>query len=819
MNGYLAGNGDVAIRMPPLHISRFLLFFLFFGNVWKVLPKSIPDQGPLEVLIRVQVFDNSDLSPLTDAVIEVHGNQSSSSSGKAGSDGIVTAALLYRPGTWVIITASKQGYVTNSAPWHASRIPLYAAVSLYLLPQRPATLILYEDVVQVLLGSPGSRNQPWVQFQRKAVGMALNSTYAEVTATLTSAKSQYEIGGFPYPLGQESANSTGGDGGWVDLTAVAAVSTHLFDHNGTAIKVSDPVYVSIPLPSDTPVRAATSVPVWRFEAKTGLWVRNGTGYIKKEGTQMIWSFVASQLGYWLAAFPSASGMGLNPTGLRDITTYHTIFLLTILGSMALLVLVLLCLLLYYCRRRCLKPRQQHRKLHISSTLDGLKRDQGTSTSHLNLISGGHAEAASSDGDMDAVKSELSARDDFFRHVPAHKSRHGKVNAGTYTRRGESFPMKARNADKGGDGRRHGNAANNAASDNQGYSSDPPSPPLLFAGHYQDGKPPEYSASQPADHMARPTSLNTQPGQLIFCSSMDQMKESMYRSVVPTLVIPAHYMRLSSDFSAVEQALEQQQQQQQDMEGMQVSMTLPRQRDPQQPGGQPGQQQQQRQQAGQPDEDPEGRGWGPHPSSGGPVRIPVLFDDSTMAQMSGELQALTEKKLLELGVKPHPRAWFVSLDGRSNSLVRHSYIELGNERTGMGGDGGDGRLSRTDPRDGRRKLAKAERAAGERKAAAGKAYSKLACVDDTEPPGAGGDSEGRAGACSPEDNSLTPLLDEGQGPGGHLPPPGPQSQPGQQLPEQQQRDAARLGHQPRGRRERPRRQGRRRREQEEPLAEA
>lgn len=36
-------------------------------------------------------------------------------------------------------------------------------------------------------------------------------------------------------------------------------------------------------------------------------------------------------------------------GVTDITTYHTIFLLTILGALALLVLILLCLLIYYCR--------------------------------------------------------------------------------------------------------------------------------------------------------------------------------------------------------------------------------------------------------------------------------------------------------------------------------------------------------------------------------------------------------------------------------------------------------------------------------------
>lgn len=44
--------------------------------------------------------------------------------------------------------------------------------------------------------------------------------------------------------------------------------------------------------------------------------------------------------------------------------------------------------LFCFRRRCLKPRQQYRhgKMHVSSGMDGSKRDQCTSMSHLNLIS-------------------------------------------------------------------------------------------------------------------------------------------------------------------------------------------------------------------------------------------------------------------------------------------------------------------------------------------------------------------------------------------------------------------------------------------------
>lgn len=760
--------------MRPPRASRFFALFLFLCSAWRSLAKSLPSPGPVEVLIKVQVFDNSDLSPLRESTVQVCGNQTILASNLAGEDGIVTLTFLYRPGTWVIVTASKHGFVTNSAPWHASRVPLYASVSLYLLPQRPATLLLYDDVVQLLLGSPGSRRQPWVQLQRRAIQPPLNNSQITLSAMLTSSRSQYELGGFPYPLAME-INSTGTNSSWVELTALAAMCAQLTGPNGTEVQVSEPIHISIPLPSDSPLKTATSVPVWRFEDKTGLWVRSGAGYIKKEETQMTWSFVAPKLGYWLAAFPSTSGSGLNTSGLRDITTYHTIFLLAILGAMALLVLILLCLLLYYCRRRCLKPRQHRRKMHLSSTLESSKRDQGTSTSHLNLISGGHMETASSTGDLN------SSRDDFFKHGPTQRQHNSRTNADS--KRGESFPLKATRSSNTGTrdlllqddyGKGYSSAEDSDdrkynhhnAKDNQGYSSDPPSPPPLlppFAGHYQDlnrdSKPPEYYASA-GDHLNRPSSVNTQPGQLIFCHSMEQMKESMYHSMVPTLVIPAHYMHLSSDLTAVEQAMERQQQLQHDMEGIQVSMTLPRQQN---------QKQQQQQARADNEEEESGKqadgsseeNWGSDQSSA-PVRIPVLFNDSTIAQMNGELQAMTEKKLLELGVKPHPRAWFVSLDGRSNSLVRHSYIELSNEalRPPMGAcnqtlDQRTEAIPTNSGKPSHRKLKEDGKVkeGGERKAH-GKIYSKLPVIETLD-----SSSESHSAMYSPEENSTAPLLDE------------------------------------------------------------
>lgn len=63
--------------------------------------------------------------------------------------------------------------------------------------------------------------------------------------------------------------SSGAETGWADLTALAVVSIQLFDKDGSTIQVSDPIHISVPLPSDTRNRMATSVPTWLYQPKTG----------------------------------------------------------------------------------------------------------------------------------------------------------------------------------------------------------------------------------------------------------------------------------------------------------------------------------------------------------------------------------------------------------------------------------------------------------------------------------------------------------------------------------------------------------------------
>uniref|UniRef100_A0A673IZS4 Protein FAM171A2-like n=1 Tax=Sinocyclocheilus rhinocerous TaxID=307959 RepID=A0A673IZS4_9TELE len=702
--------------------------------------------SPSEVQVRVQVFDSGDLSPLANAAIAVRGNQTLLAQSKAGSDGVQVVSFLYRTGTWAIITASQRDYLTSSVPWHASRLPC-------------------------------GRSQPWLQVPRRS--LQFNSSYTELTAVLTTAREQNEINSFPYPLALEP-NNTGGENGWTDLTTIAAVSAQLFDREGRAVEVSESVHISVPLPSDTHIRSATSIPVWMYDTKTGTH-NHDLGFITREGSQLTWDFTASQLGYWIAAFRSSQ----HNTVLKNCHHRHVFPL----NYSKLL-------------RRCLKPRRQQKQVQAPA-LNGSKRDQGTSMSHLNLICGGHVESAASNGNLDANKSEgspshafKSARDEFTRHIPAHKLRHSsktKQSKGAQ-KNAESFPMKVhRSTDTSNldgnllhddygrnyspDDKDHDYRRRHVVNDNRGYTSDPPSPPIV-------DKPPEYSqVLQGPDHLARPSSLNTQPGQIIFCSSLDQMKENMYRTMVPTLVIPAHYMRLSSEFSATDQGKDGANQADRDGQSSQGTNSgiQGQNHQNQTPGSGHAEAQQGDSPAGSDESD-----WPP----GGPpapVHIPVLFNDSTISQMNGELQALTEKKLLELGVKQHPRAWFISLDGHANAHVRHSYIDVGASLSHSGTHSGNHSAQSTlsapagsskdrnvdtslqDTQHGRKSVSsrknKEEHHGSGRKGhggssssstSGGKHYSKPTYHDPLDLSG----GVSRMGASSPLENPLTPLLDDG-----------------------------------------------------------
>lgn len=794
--------------------------------------------------LKVHVSDASTHQPITDALIEVFASQVSVASGTSGTDGVAFIKFPYKLGNQLIVTATKHAYVPNSAPWKPIRLPVFSSLSLGLLPERSATLMVYEDVVQIVSGFQGARPQPRVHFQRRALRLPENTSYSALTAFLTAASSPSEVDSFPYLRGLDG-NGTGNSTRY-DLTPVTAVSVHLLSGNGTPVLVDGPIYVTVPLATQSSLRHNAYVAAWRFDQKLGTWLKSGLGLVHQEGSQLTWTYIAPQLGYWVAAMsPPIPGPVVTP----DITTYHTVFLLAILGGMAFILLVLLCLLLYYCRRKCLKPRQHHRKLHLPPVLESSKRDQSTSMSHINLLfsrrasdypgplsvsshsrpeapgtkelmGGVHLEMMSPNGEGDlhtpmlklsySTSQEFSSREELLSHKEEDKSQTSFDNltpSGTlgkdYHKSVEIFPLKARKsmekegyqAPSNDDYRGSYNTVLSQPSfekqDQEGLTSAGSKLTIqehmyhvpLSPGKEQllDRRPTECMMSRSVDHLERPTSF-PRPGQLICCSSVDQVNDSVYRKVLPALVIPAHYMKLPGDHSYVSQPLVVPADQQLEIGRLQAELSNPHAgifpHPSSQIQGQPLSSQAISQQHLQ---DAGAREWS---SQNAPMSeslsIPASLNDAALAQMNSEVQLLTEKALMELGggkPLPHPRAWFVSLDGRSNAHVRHSYIDL--QRAGRNGSNDaslDSGVDMNEPKSARKgrgdplSLQQShpplqEHQQKDPRAPDSAPYTQLVYLEDVD------QSRGECAAtvCAPEDSALRCLLEgSGRRSGGQLP---------------------------------------------------
>ncbi|OPJ81780.1 protein FAM171A1 [Patagioenas fasciata monilis] len=819
--------------------SAALLLCLLGCNVWKAVTKTLgAPEAAQEVTLKVHVSDASTHQPVTEAFIEIFTNQISIASGTSGTDGTAFLKFQYKLGNQLIVTASKHAYVPNSAPWKPVRLPVFSSLSLGLLPERSATLMVYDDVVQIVSGFQGARTQPQVHFQRRSVKLPENTSYSDLTAYLTATSSPWEVDSFPYLQGLDG-NGTGNSTRY-DLTPVTAVSVHLLNSDGTPIPVNGPIYVTVPLPANSNLKHNAHVPAWRFDQKFGTWLKSSLGLVQQEGNQLTWTYIAPQLGYWVAAMsPTIPG----PVVAHDITSYHTIFLLAILGGMALILLVLLCLLLYYCRRKCLRPRQHHKKLQLSTALDTSKKDQATSMSHINLIfsrresefpgglsvaSNGHTEnsgakelisavhmemvSPSAEADMHtpmlkhsfSTSQEFSSREELLSDKEKDKSRislddltpSGSLRK-DYHKSADSFPLKPRKPTETAEGyespvkdeyRRSYNAmlsqplfekqereiqvsmnhiATGSKYNIQEQIYPPPSAPEK---ELLDCRPTDCMMSRSVDHLERPTSF-PRPGQLICCNSVDQVNDSVYRKVLPALVIPGHYMKLPGEHPFVSQPLVVPADQQIGIERLQAELPNPHARlfphppqqlQPQQLASQ-AISQQHLQDAGAVE-------WSQQNASmSESVSIPASLNDASLAQMNSEVQLLTEKALMELGggkPLPHPRAWFVSLDGRSNAHVRHSYIDL--QRAGRNGSNDaslDSGVDMNEPKSARKGRGdhlsapqshplEQEHRQRERKVSDSTAYTQLVYLDDMDQSG----SECGTAVCSPEDNALRCLLE-------------------------------------------------------------
>lgn len=299
-------------------------------------------------------------------------------------------------------------------------------------------------------------------------------------------------------------------------------------------------------------------------------------------------------------------------------------------------------------------------------------------------------------------------------------------------------------------------------------SSPPHSPSRGEGC--EGRAPDYLLSRSVDHLERPSLQPlSRSGQLLCCGSVDLLSGGEgYTRVRPTLVIPAHYMRLPGEHPLSGQALLLQTDQQSDLETIQAELNASHSQQPlgKTPTGCT--------------PDPSNQGDGEQLGLSESLSIPAALGETALVEINSEDTLLAEKTLMELrGGKPlpHPRAWFVSLDGRSNAHIRHSYIDLqragchSSTSSGGGGDQGnvsggrhgndaslDSGVDLNEPRTGRkgRDRCREQRETNRSKVTTPPmAYTQLVYVDDLD----GGGNEEETPNNSPQDSKTGPILSD------------------------------------------------------------
>ncbi|XP_019209247.1 LOW QUALITY PROTEIN: protein FAM171B-like [Oreochromis niloticus] len=190
-------------------------------------------------------------------------------------------------------------------------------------PHSQGNIWLFEDSVLITGKVPDSSSQPMVKFPKNILTIPDKTNMSSVMAYLT----------VPHPhLAKDCTNCTPGFISnksvfrSIDLKAVAAISVLLYS-SGEELQVRGPIQISLPLGHHTHLRASDTVPAWAFNQKTGGWENHGLGIVKTVGNELVWTYTASHLGYWIAAPLPSSRDYLGHANSLDFLSYHT-YLLT-----------------------------------------------------------------------------------------------------------------------------------------------------------------------------------------------------------------------------------------------------------------------------------------------------------------------------------------------------------------------------------------------------------------------------------------------------------------------------------------------------------
>ncbi|XP_051283491.1 protein FAM171B isoform X1 [Dicentrarchus labrax] len=685
-------------------------------------PSAAESPFALKVLVRDMVTRQ----PLPGASVEVYVNHTLRSSAQTGERGDVLLWVAYSPVLSLTLLGTMEGYVPSPLPWSTTKRPIFSAVTLLLLPHSQGNIWLFEDSVLITGKLPDSSSQPKVKFPKNLLPLSDKSNISSLTAYLTVPQ---------HHLARDCANCTPGIISSksvlrsIELKAVAAVNVLLYS-GGEELQVRGPIQISLPLGHRTRLRAADTVPAWAFNLKTGAWENQGLGIVRTIGDELVWTYTASHLGHWIAAPLPSPNDYLGHGSSLDFLSYHSYLLMGILGGMLALVIGLLSLLLCQCGSSHREPRRRRARF---SKLTVVKKDQTTST-HMEeglLFRSGDNSLASC-----SVQCEPSS-------TPRHKANYNIYVEDPGSRLAAAFYENiAADRIKGPQPSSH--YINSEEVARLRDKSEQNRANMNSDNFFQDKLVHIYN--QPLAIIQAPELFSAQEQQLSGCKS-------------------ATFPRNAVEYDAHSEPSNKDS----------YTQTLPKVPHHHSQGG--SSPQQSNQDEPQPLETPP-QGQGPNAGVWGrysnllesSVSVPGTLNEAAGMEafssghgVPSELQGISERTLLELTrgkpLSSHPRAWFVSLDGKPAAQVRHSIIELqGRHRPPSSNDTSlDSGVDMNEPLQNIRETERDRpsiRASSLSHHSRGGRYSEEQDLSSSE--------SGTTATCTPEDPSLRNILDGSSG---------------------------------------------------------
>ncbi|XP_054826795.1 protein FAM171B [Eublepharis macularius] len=675
--------------------------------------------------LKVHVNDIISHQYLHQAIVEVFVNYTKTNSTLTGNNGEVLIKVPYQLGQSLTIAAYKDGYMLTPLPWKTGRVPIYSSVTLSLFPQSQANVWLFDDTVLITGKVSDAKSQPSVQFQKKLIKLPVNHHITNVTAYLTVPQQFLKVDHFLYTTGILLTMSGFKS---IELTPLAAICVNLFSA-GKKLKVDGSIHVTLPLLPTRTVKAGSWIPAWTFDMNTGAWVNHGSGIVKDAGDRLVWAYTAPSLGYWIAApLPGTTAL------TKDIAEYHTMFLTVILGGTVIIIAGFFAVLLCYCRD---KDGQSKRRGKNMTKLGVFKRDQMTSTTHINHL-------GIANGSFQATEKSQMYSPGLSSYSPQKGAlaEERKVCGGIriFTEgacyQSSSVNTQSRNSPQSSEPGRsvrllqaaqhtHGHISPSRGSQEQnqylstceemyGLSPLPEQLLHLYSQPIAILQTPDLFHSPDQLHTAKSATL-PRKGQLVYSPMTEPSSRESYTQTLPKMPVRSDLQPPTSRGEAA--ALDTQQ-------GL----------------------------------SPQATNWGRYTNSLlESVSVPGTLNEAVvMTPFSSELQGISEQTLLELSKgkqSPHPRAWFVSLDGKPIAQVRHSFIDL---KKGRKTESNDTSLDSGVDMNELNPSRKLER---EKTFIKCMQHSKILYLEDLDLSG----SESGTTVCTPEDHTVKPMPDGGSDP--------------------------------------------------------